>query len=458
MLYVFEVIFLEKRNSFSGRIGFVLAASGSAVGLGNLWRFPYLAAKYGGGIFLLVYVLLALTIGFILMITEISIGRKTGLSPLAAFGELSKKWSWLGKLATFVPVLIFPYYCLIGGWVTKFTVATLTETQATARDTYFTGYISSTAEPVIYFLIFLILTSFIILLGVNNGIEKISKLLMPLLLILIVAIAVFVITRPGSGEGVKYYLLPDFGRLSFKTFLAALGQMFYSMSLAMGIMITYGSYFSKEESITKSAHQIEIFDTLVAFLAGLVIIPAVFQFSGGDKEALQSGPSLMFVTLPKVFNALPAGKIIGTMFFFLVLFAALTSSISILEAIVSGIIDSFNISRTTATVLVSIYGIIVGVICSFGFGIWSDFTIIGFSILDFLDFISNSIFLPLVGMLTCILVGFFLKPKSITDEIEATGPYGMKKYYSVMVKWIVPVFIFGILVSGILQSFGIISI
>ena len=449
---------MEKRNTFSGKLGFVLAAAGSAVGLGNLWRFPYLAAKYGGGIFLLVYLLLAVTFGTVLMITEITIGRRTQLSPLAAFGALSPRWKWLGKLATFVPVLIFPYYCLIGGWVTKYTGAMLFDSESTALDSYFGSYVSSTGEPLIWFLIFLGITTLVVVFGVNKGIEKLSRVLMPLLLIITVALSIYVVTRPGAGEGIKYYLKPDFGNLSFKTFLAALGQLFYSMSLAMGIMITYGSYFSKDENIVKATHQIEVFDTAIAFLAGLMIVPAVFTFSGGDKGALSAGPSLMFVTLPKVFGSMPAGRIIGALFFFLVLFAALTSSVSILEAIVAGLIDEFGMKRITATIAVAVYGLILGTVCSFGFGIWSNVTILGFDILDFLDFISNSVFLPLVGMLTCVVVGFVIKPDIIILEIELNGPFKMKNFYIAMVKWIAPIFIFAILVSGILQSFGILKI
>ncbi len=449
---------MEKRNTFSGKLGFVLAAAGSAVGLGNLWRFPYLAAKYGGGIFLLVYLLLAVTFGTVLMITEITIGRRTQLSPLSAFGALNRKWKWLGKLATFVPVLIFPYYCLIGGWVTKYTVAMVSDGRSTALDSYFNDYVSSTGEPLIWFGIFLAVTVLVVVFGVNKGIEKLSRVLMPMLLVITVALSIYVVTRPGAKDGIKYYLMPDFGSLSFKTFLAALGQLFYSMSLAMGIMITYGSYFSKEEKIVKATHQIEIFDTAIAFLAGLMIIPAVFTFSGGDKSALSTGPSLMFVTLPKVFNSMPAGKFIGALFFFLVLFAALTSSVSILEAIVSGLIDEFGMKRINATIAVAVYGLVLGTVCSFGFGIWSNVTILGFDILDFLDFVSNSVFLPLVGMLTCIMVGFVIKPDVIICEVELNGPFKMKNFYIAMVKWIAPVFIFAILISGILQSFGILKI
>lgn len=450
---------MEKRNTFQGKLGFILAAAGSAVGLGNLWRFPYLAAKYGGGIFLLVYIILAITFGFVLMITEIAIGRKTRLSPMKAFGALSKRWDWLGKLATIVPVLIFPYYCLIGGWVTKYAVImTAGKVSEAANDSYFSSYISNTVNPLIFFFIFIALTTLVVILGVNKGIEKLSKILMPALVVITLGLSIYVLCRPGAADGLKYYLLPDFKSLNFKTFLAALGQLFYSMSLAMGIMITYGSYFSAEENIEKAARQIEIFDTGIAFLAGLMIIPAVFAFSGGDKAALGQGPSLMFVTLPKVFESMPAGSIIGALFFFLVLFAAITSSVSIMEAIVSGIMDSYKVKRLPATLIVALYGILLGIACSFGFGIWSEVQIIGFSILDFLDFISNSILLPLVGMLTCIVIGFVVKPDFIVSEIELNGPFKMKKFYAVMVKWIAPILIFAILVTGILQGFGIIEI
>ncbi|MBR4726436.1 MAG: sodium-dependent transporter [Clostridia bacterium] len=450
---------MEQRSKFSGKIGFVLAAASSAIGLGNLWRFPYLAAKYGGGIFLLVYLVLAITFGFVLMVTEIAIGRRTQLSPLKAFGALSKKWAWLGVLATIVPVMIYPYYCLIGGWVTKYAFTMLTNHVADAADDAFFGsYISATGEPVLWFLIFSGATMLVIIFGVNKGIEKLSRILMPALLVLTVGLSIYVVTRPGALAGVKYYLLPNFKALNAKTFLAALGQLFYSMSLAMGIMITYGSYFSKEEKIEKAARQIEVFDTAIALLAGLMIIPAVFTYSGGDETALSAGPSLMFVTLPKVFNELPMGSLIGALFFILVFFAAITSSVSIMEAIVSGILDTFHCKRGTATAIVAVYGVIVGVACSFGFGIWSDFTILGFDILDFLDFISNNVLLPLVGMFTCILVGFAIKPDVIICEVELNGPFKMKNFYIAMVKWIAPLFIFAILVTGILQGFGLLTI
>ncbi len=449
----------KSRSNFTGSIGFIFAAAGSAVGLGNLWRFPYLAAKYGGGIFLLVYLVLAVTFGFALMVTEIAIGRKTRLSPMEAFGSLNKKWGWLGKLSTLVPVLILPYYCVIGGWVTKYTATMIAgSVSSAAEDSYFTSFISSTWAPLICFFIFATITAIIIFLGVNKGIEKLSKFLMPMLLVLTIVLTVFVLTRDGAGEGVLYYIKPDFSHLSVKTILAALGQLFFSMSLAMGIMITYGSYVRKEDHIEKSVRRIELFDTVIAFLAGMMIVPAVFAYSGGDTDALGKGPSLMFVTLPKVFNEMKFGSVVGSAFFILVLFAAITSSVSVMEAIVAGIDDKYKTGRKKATVIVYVYTIAIGVVCSLGFGVLSNVTILGFDILDFLDFLSNSVLMPVVGMLTCIVVGFILKPDVIISEVELNGPFKMKRFYSVMVKWIAPLCIFAILISSILDTLGIISI
>lgn len=281
----------KKRGSFSGKMGFVLAAAGSAVGLGNLWRFPYLAAKYGGGIFLLVYLILAVTFGFTLMITEIAIGRKTGVSAIGAFQKLDKRFGFVGVLACIVPFIITPYYCVIGGWVIKYLFTFLTgKVSAAAGDEFFTGFISESVSPVVWFAIFILLTSAIVIFGVEKGVEKASRFMMPLLIVLIVGVCIFCITRPGAAEGVKYYLLPDFSKFSATTVLAAMGQLFYSMSLAMGIMITYGSYMKKDSHLEASVRQIELFDTAIAFLAGLLIVPSVFVFSGGDKLHLAKDP------------------------------------------------------------------------------------------------------------------------------------------------------------------------
>ena len=321
----------KKRASFSGKVGFVLAAASSAVGLGNIWRFPYLAAKYGGGTFLLIYLILAVTFGFSVMITEIAIGRKTGLSAIGAFGALNQKFAFCGVLGAIIPIIITPYYSVIGGWVTKYIAVYITgQGRAAAQGNYFSGYITETVQPIVWFVVFIILTAVVVALGVEKGIEKASVIMMPILIVLSLLIAIYSITRPGAGAGIIYYLKPDIHKITGKTILAALGQLFYSMSLAMGIMITYGSYMKKTDNLESSVRQIEFFDTLVAFLAGLMIIPAVYVFSGGDESAMGAGPGLMFITLPKVFDTMTGGHIIGGAFFILVFFAALTSSISLM--------------------------------------------------------------------------------------------------------------------------------
>ena len=447
----------KQKSGFSSRIGFVLAASGSAVGLGNLWRFPYLAAKYGGGSFLLIYLILTVTFGFALMITEIAIGRKTGKSALYAFSDLDRKSGFIGVLASAVPIIILPYYCVIGGWVVKYAWAFVTGSgSAAAADEYFGEFISQTGEPILWLGICILATMVVILLGVNTGIENISKVLMPLLVILSVVIAVFVVTRPGAGAGISYYLKPDLSKISANAFLAALGQLFYSMSLAMGIMITYGSYLKKDANIEHSVRNIEIFDTGIAFLAGLMIVPAVFVFSGGNEASLKAGPTLMFITLPKVFDGMAGGHIIGAVFFVLVLFAALTSAISLMETVVSIFVDKTNKSRRFITICVTIYTIVMAIPSSLGFGVLSGISIKGMSILDMFDFVSNSILMPVVALLTCLFVGFVVKPKTVIDEVESSShSFKSKKVYEILIKYVSPILIILILISSILNAFGI---
>jgi len=449
----------KKRDSFSGKLGFVFAAAGSAVGLGNLWRFPYLAAKYGGGIFILVYLVLALTLGFTLMTTEIAIGRKTGTSAVAAFQKLDKRFGFVGYLACIVPFIITPYYCVIGGWVIKYLSAFAAGNVSTAAtDNYFTDFIAAPVEPIIWFLIFAVITAMVVIIGVQRGIEKASTIMMPILVVLIIAICIFCVTRPGALKGVKYYLLPDFSAFSATTVLAAMGQLFYSMSLAMGIMITYGSYMKKDTDLRGSIKQIEIFDTAVAFLAGLMIIPSVFVFSGGSEEVLGKGPSLMFITLPKVFESMKFGGFIGAAFFILVLFAALTSSISLLETNVSIVCDKLHWPRKKGTIIVSIYVLIMGSIISLGFGPLSFIKIIGLGLLDFFDFISNSVLMPIVALLTCICIGFFVKPKTIIDEVEINKPFKEKRFYIIMLKWVAPICLALILLFAVSEAMGWIKV
>ncbi len=450
----------HKRSSFSGKVGFVLAAAGSAVGLGNIWRFPYLAAKYGGGIFLLVYLILAVTFGFALMTAEIALGRKTQLSAIGAFGSLNKRFSFLGYLASIVPMIILPYYSVIGGWVMKYLAGFVTgEGAAMANDAYFGAYISKTAEPIIWFLLFMGITAVIVLFDVEKGIEKVSKIMMPILVVLILVICVYTIfSMDGALDGVAYYLKPDFSKFSIMTVVAAMGQLFYSMSLAMGIMITFGSYMKKDIRIEKSVRQIELFDTGIAFLAGLMIIPAVFAFSGGDETALGQGPGLMFVTLPKVFATMPGGSVIGAAFFIMVLFAALTSAISLMETIVSIFRDKLGIGRKPACILVFGICVALGLLSCLGYSAWSTVKIIGMQFLDLFDFLSNSIIMPITAFATCIFVGYILKPKALIAELERGGPFKARTLFTVMIKYVAPIFTLLILLSSILDVFGVVKI
>lgn len=441
----------EKRSGFTGKIGFVLAAAGSAVGLGNIWRFPYLAAKYGGGIFLLVYIILAVTFGFSLMCAEIAIGRKTGQSAITAFKSLDKRFSFVGWLCAIIPAIILPYYSVIGGWVMKYFATFVSGGMEKASNAaYFGEFIGKTWEPIGWLFLFLALTALTVMLGVKKGVETVSKFMMPVLVVLTVFVAIYSLLLPGALEGVKYYLIPNFKAFSATTVLAAMGQLFYSMSLAMGIMITYGSYMKKEISIEKSVRQISIFDTGIAFLAGMMIIPPVFAVSGSAD--INAGPGLMFQTLPKVFSSMIGGGIIGTVFFLLVFFAAFTSSISLMETVVSIVEDRLNWSRKRICLAVFIFCLLMGIPSSLGFSAWSFISVAGMSILDMFDFASNSVLMPLTALVTCIFAAYYLKPKTIIDEIELSGKFKAQKMFVIVIKYVAPVCIVLILISSVLNG------
>lgn len=457
-----------KRSSFSGTIGFVLAAAGSAVGLGNIWRFPYLAAKDGGGLFLLVYLILAVTFGFTLLTTELAIGRKTRRSSLSAYRRLNPRFKNLGILALIIPMVILPYYSAVGGWVMKYTVAYLTGNGAeTATDGYFNSFISSETEPLIYTILFMAATAYVVYRGVNKGIESSSKILMPILLLMIVGIAIFSmtfeytsddgVTRSGL-DGLKVFVIPDFTDLTLDklsiTIMDAIGQLFFSLSVATGIMITYGSYVKSEDNLIKSINKIEIFDTLVAFLAGMMIIPVVFVFMG-QEGMNHSGPGLMFICLPKIFASMgTVGTVLGAVFFTMVLFAALTSAISMMEGIVASFIDKFGYSRRKSTAIEFVICAVVGILVCFGYNIlYFELPLpngVTAQILDLLDYISNNMLMPLLALLTCVLVGWITKPKKIIDEITLNGePFTRKGLFIVMVKYIAPLLLILLLFKSV---------
>ena len=448
----------HKRSTFSGKLGFVLSAAGASVGLGNIWRFPYLAAKYGGGIFLLVYIILALTFGYTLIMAETSLGRMTRKSPVGAFESFGNSHfiSIGGWINAIIPILIVPYYSVIGGWVIKYLIEYFAgHSKTLAGDAYFTTFISNGWSTEICFIIFTLFTLGIIYAGVRNGIERVSRFMMPILIVLSLIIAVYSVTRPGAIEGVKYFLVPNFDHFSWMTVVSAMGQMFYSLSIAMGILITFGSYMKKDISIEDSTRNVEVFDTAIAIMAGLMIIPAVFAFSGGDPDALQAGPALMFITLPKVFANMGFGTAAGILFFLLVLFAAVTSSIALTESAVSTFEDELGWGRKKATVLVGVIMLALGSLSSLGYGPLAGIKIIGMQFLDLFDFLTNSVMMPIAALLTSLLVSRVVGIDKIEDEIiHGESAFRRKKVFVVMIKYLCPVFAIIILLSSVANALG----
>ncbi len=451
----------KKRSTFSGKLGFVLSAAGASVGLGNIWRFPYLAAKYGGGIFLLIYIVLALTFGYTMITAETALGRMTQKSPVGAYKSFgkSKLLSFGGWINAVIPMLIVPYYSVIGGWVIKYLAEYIMgHGEQLAADGYFGEFISSGGSTEICFLIFTLCTVGIIFGGVRNGVERVSKFMMPILVVLSVLISIYSVTRPGALEGVKYFLIPNFSNFSWMTVVSAMGQMFYSLSIAMGILITFGSYMKKDVSIESSTKNVEIFDTGIAIMSGLMIIPAVFAFSGGDADTLQAGPSLMFITLPKVFSSIGMGNIVGVLFFFLVLCAALTSSIALTESAVSTFQDELGWGRKKSAAVVTGIMVLLGTLSSLGYGPLGGVEILGMQFLDFFDFLTNSVMMPIAAIATCLLVSRTVGVKKIEEEMTAeNGTFKRKVIFNFMIKYLCPIFAAIILISSVANAFGWIS-
>ena len=442
---------MQKKDGFSSKIGFVLAAAGSAVGLGNIWRFPYLTAKYGGGIFLLTYLILVLTFGYALLIAENAIGRMTGKGPIGAFRELCegkraffgcvKYGGWINSI---VPMIIIPYYCVIGGWVTKYVFAMLfnpiisfnkdmfesiADKNVPASAAYFQDFIASSLGSISFFLLFMLIIVVVAAFGVEKGVERFNKILMPILILLIIGICIYCMFLPNAAAGFRYYLMPDPSKFSYRTVVAAMGQLFFSLSIAMGIMITYGAYMRKEDNLISSVNQVELFDTGVAFLAGLMIIPSVVAF-GGEKAAENAGVGLVFITMPQVFAEFPGGKIVGVAFFIIVLFAAATSAISLLETNVHTLCQELKINRTKAIMLNVVEILIIGKITILGYSVLSHVKPLKFiakysnmDILDTLDFISNSVLMPIGAIFTTVLVIGVIGMERICREIRGDNKW-----------------------------------
>ena len=458
----------SERASWSGQLAFVLAAAASAIGLGNLWRFPYLAAHYGGGVFIAAYLALSLTLGVTLLVTEIAIGRRSRQSQLTAFGALGyKRWGFVGVLATVVPLCILPYYNVIGGWVVRYFAAYLGAAFGAGwaglaePQVFFESFIAAPWAPFVCMVVFTLVTCGVVVLGVKNGIERANVVMMPVLLLMAVGLAVYVATLPGAGEGIRYYIIPDFSACDGigKVVLGAMGQMFYSLSLAMGIMITYGSYMRRDECIPRSAVRIVAADTFVAVLSGFMVIPVVVLFaakSGAGRAAIDAGPGLMFVTLPKVFSSLGvAGPWVGLAFFVLVLFAAFTSAISMTEACVAAVCDFFRVRRGASVSVICAWCFALGSLSAFGYGRWSWMRPFGMPALDFFDGAMN-VLTPIVATLICVFVGWAAHPRLVVDEVEAEGvEFRWKRLYAFMVRYFAPILLLAILVSETCRALGI---
>lgn len=443
----------EKRENWSSNLGFILAAAGSAIGLGNLWKFPYLAGKNGGGAFVIVYLFLVILLGFSLMLTEMAIGRNGKLDAYGSYDKIKKGWGFAGFLGVLACFIVLSYYSVIAGWVMKYIVDFATGGLPQDTAAYFGSYISSVASPIVYAAIVLIITAIIVLKGISGGIEKAGKIMMPTLFIFLIIITVRAVTLPGAMAGIKFYLAPDFSKINGSVILAALGQVFFSLSLGMGAMITYGSYLDKKSNIVKNSLTVTDLDTFIALLAGLAIIPATMAFG----KEVSAGPGLIFITLPSVFETMPLGSLFGIIFFVLVLFAALTSTISLLEVVVAFAVDQLKIKRKIAVIVTTIIMIALAAVNSLSFGPLADVKIFfGMNFFDFLCYLTDNLLLPIGGLLLCIVTGYVWNEKDVVAEVTNNGTVKFKliKVWLFVIRYLGPV----ILVTILLQALGIIKI
>lgn len=443
-------------RGFSTKIGFVLAAVGSAVGLGNVWRFPYFAATYGGGTFLVTYLVVIAVFGLMMMIAEITIGRATGLGPLGAFRTLHRRFAFLGVIAALTPMVIFPFYSVIGGWVTRYAWTFLTGGAADAAQAgHFGAFTSQTWQPILWLGVFVAVNAALLLVGVRKGIERVNVIAMPAFIVMVLALVVYGLTLDGALAGLDYFLRPDFSQLSLNTVVAATRQTFFSLSLSAGVMLTYGSYLRKDASIERSAMQAAALDTTVSLLAGLLVIPAVVAFMG--YEGLGQGAGLLFITLPQVFASMPGGAFVGAVFFALMFVAAVTSGISLMEVPVATVMEKTRLKRRGAVLVVAAGTVLLALPTTLGFGVWSEFTIGGMNVLGQMSFLTDVIMMPLVGLGTAILVGWVLGPKVIAAVVRQNGHrFRTERLFSVTMRWIAPVVLVLVLTTSLLMALGVI--
>ncbi len=446
-----------KRESFGSRFGALVAMAGSAVGLGNLWRFPYLVGENGGAAFIIIYIALSFLICLPIFISEFVVGRRSQKNAYAAFRDLSggTAWRWVGLFTVIVPLVVLSYYSVIGGWSIEYLVKSCTfsftgNVSRAAMNTMFTDFVSSPWAPLVFHTVFLLATTLIVVIGIKNGIEKFSKVMMPMLFFIVMAIAVYSLTLPGSGKGVDYLFKPDFSKIDAKVCAAALGQAFFSISLGFGTMMTYASYVDKKENILYQSTATAVSDLAFALIAGVAIMPAVFAF-GLDP---QSGPGLVFETLPYVFSQMPAGGFVAILFFLALLVAALTSSISMLEVAVAFLVEEKKLSRIAACSILFVICWVVGAVCSLSFGPLSGVEIGGRNIFDFFDNLSSNILMTLGSLLTVLFVGWKLKKTDIYDEFTNGGTLRTNvRIFGVLwflIRYVAPVAIISIFVTNII--------
>jgi len=441
----------KQRDNWGSRIGFLMAAAGSAVGLGNIWRFPYMTGENGGGAFIIIYLFFVLVVGLSIMTAEFAVGRRTQQSAVGAYKKISNKWTFAGVLGVLSGFFIMGFYPVVGGWAIAYIFKSFSGLLAApeAIGDVFGGFITSPVQPLIWFLIFLGMNTAIVAKGISGGIEKAGKVLMPLLFVLLILIAMRSITLPGAGAGLEFLFKPDFSKVTGATFLAALGQAFFSLSLGMGCMITYGSYLNKGENLQSNALMVTLMDTGVALLAGLAIFPALFAF--GMEPA--AGPGLVFVVVPQIFAAMGGiGTLFSAIFFVALTVAALTSSVSLMEVVVSYLIDSRGMERKPAVYLTSAIMVVTGLLSSLSLGVMSGTTFLGVGAFDFFDILTDKIFLAIGGMILAIFCGWVLKKEDLEDELTNGGTikFGLFNIWYNLIKYVIPVAIAFVAVSGIM--------
>ena len=450
----------KKRERFDSHVGMILAMAGSAVGLGNLWRFPFLAAQNGGGAFIFVYLILLLTICIPVLMTEITLGRKCRTNVTRVYDNLgAPRWRWAGFITLLTPIVIMAFYTVVGGWSVKYLIQACAFNFTTPDADYagaFGGFISSTWEPLVYTLIFLVITAAANFGGVKNGIERFSKPMMTVLSVTIILVAIRSLTLPGASEGTKYLLIPDFSKIDGKVLITALGQAFMSLSIGIGILLTYGSYVKTKEDIAMTAITTGLIDTLFAIIAGLAIIPAVYAiaYMNGTAPAVNAGPGLVFITLPGVFASMPGGSIIAILFFLSLLLAAVTSAISMLEVIVRYFIEEWKLSRNSSVIVSMVLIILLGCVCSLSQGTLSGITILGNNIFDFFDVISSDVLITVGSLIMVLFAGWRIKKTDFLDELTGHNTSGTPRwifsFVYFMVRWISPIVIIVIMLSNFL--------